>query len=147
MKFNYAFQKIVDLKANEKVQAEWMLSAALGVLKEEQDNLEQLQSDKEMMDTAIHNAAIEKASLLKLQSMHHYASYLERRIEDKSRDVNHAEQHVVTRKSHLGSKMQDENVWKKSKDKAWTVFRHQMLGREQGELDEMATVRFVMRSR
>lgn len=32
MRFHYTFQKVVDLKGNEKTQAEWMLSTALGEL-------------------------------------------------------------------------------------------------------------------
>ncbi|MGV2795025.1 flagellar export protein FliJ, partial [Clostridium perfringens] len=36
MRFRYVYQKVVDLKSNEKTQAEWMLSAAVGILQAEQ---------------------------------------------------------------------------------------------------------------
>ncbi|WP_223066773.1 flagellar export protein FliJ [Paenibacillus caui] len=147
MKFNYAFQKVVDLKTNEKTQAEWLLSAAIGALQAEQRTLEQLLEDKRKLAVAMLEEAKKKASLLKLQALQQYADHLERCIADKSNDVNRAEQNVEKKKVQLSTRVQDEKVWLKAKDKAWDAFRHQMLLREQSELDEMATVRFAMRAR
>ena len=39
LSFRYSLQKIVDLKKNEKTQAEWILSHAMGVLQEEEHSL------------------------------------------------------------------------------------------------------------
>lgn len=42
MRFHYTFQKVVDLKGNEKTQAEWMLSSALGELQAQEKSLDEL---------------------------------------------------------------------------------------------------------
>ncbi|GGA39751.1 flagellar export protein FliJ [Paenibacillus physcomitrellae] len=147
MKFNYAFQKVVDLKTNEKTQAEWMLSAAIGVLQNEMSSLEQLVEDKRKLAAAIQEEAQKSSSCLKLQALQQYSDHLERCIALKSKDVDNAEQNVEKNKAHLSSRMLDEKVWLKAKDKALDAFRQQMLLREQNELDEMATVRFAMRAR
>ncbi|MEC0268507.1 flagellar export protein FliJ, partial [Paenibacillus anseongense] len=39
MQFRYSFQQIVDLKNNERTQAEWILSEAMGQLRNEETNL------------------------------------------------------------------------------------------------------------
>lgn len=147
MKFNYAFQKVVDLKTNEKTQAEWMLSAAVGILQAEMKTLEQLLEDKRTVAERMMKEAANKASLLSLQALQQYAEHLERCIASKSRDVDHAESNVEQKKAHLSDKMLDEKVWLKAKDKALEAFRREMLLREQSELDEMATVRFAMKAR
>ncbi|MDT2194809.1 hypothetical protein [Paenibacillus larvae] len=46
MKFQYAFQQIVDLKENERSQAEWHLSEAIGLFNREQKNLLHLHEKK-----------------------------------------------------------------------------------------------------
>ncbi|WP_138493977.1 flagellar export protein FliJ [Paenibacillus pinistramenti] len=147
MKFNYAFQKVVDLKTNEKRQAEWMLSAAVGILQNEMSSLEQLLEDKRRLAASMQEEAQKTASCLSLQAMQQYAEHLERCIASKSKDVDHAEQNVEQNKAHLSSRMLDEKVWLKARDKSLQAFRQQMLLREQSELDEMATVRFAMKAR
>lgn len=147
MKFNYAFQKVVDLKTNEKTQAEWMLSAAVGVLHAEMNSLEQLIDHRRSIAEAMIDAAGRKVDLQSLQAMQQYGEHLERCIASKSKDVNHAELNVEHKKAQLNGKMLDEKVWLKAKDKAYESFCQEMLHREQSELDEMATVRFAMKAR
>ncbi|GJM75556.1 hypothetical protein HMSSN036_77720 [Paenibacillus macerans] len=53
MKFRYVYQKVLDLKSNEKTQAEWMLSAAVGELQSEQRSLEQLFEEQARTASAI----------------------------------------------------------------------------------------------
>lgn len=45
MKFQFPLQKIVDLKGNEKTQAEWILSQALSTLREEEQFLHELNEE------------------------------------------------------------------------------------------------------
>lgn len=147
MKFRYVYQKVVDLKSNEKTQAEWMLSAAIGELQTEQCSLEQLQEEKSRIHAMILNEMENSASMIKLQELQRYMDYLEDSITRKIGDVRRAEVNVDHKKTILSGKMLDEKVWLKAKEKAKAKFQHEMLLREQNELDEMATVRFAMRAR
>lgn len=52
----------------------------------------------------------------------------------------------MKKQDQLSTKVLDEKVWLKAKDKAETQFQQSMILREQNELDEMATVRFAMKS-
>lgn len=147
MRFRYVYQKVVDLKSNEKTQAEWMLSAAVGILQAEQYSLEQLMDERSHTHAAIQNEMENKASMIKLQELQRYMDYLETCITRKIGDVQRAEVNVDQKKTILTTKMLDEKVWLKARDKAKEKFQQEMLLREQNELDEMATVRFAMRAR
>ncbi|AWB44296.1 flagellar export protein FliJ [Paenibacillus sp. CAA11] len=147
MKFNYTYQKVLDLKTNEKTQAEWMLSAAIGELQAEQRSLLQLQEDRQRVIAAIQEMAEKSSSLSQLQEMQQYADYLDHCIQKKIEDVDYAERKVEVKQAQLNNKMLDEKVWLKAKEKALSVFQQQVLLREQSELDEMASVRFAMNTR
>lgn len=147
MRFRYVYQKVVDLKSNEKTQAEWMLSAAVGILQAEQCSLEQLLEARNETYAAIQSEMENKASMIKLQELQRYMNYLEDCITRKMGDVQRAEVNVDKKMKVLNSKMLDEKVWLKAKEKARDKFQHEMLLREQNDLDEMATVRFAMKAR
>ncbi|MDR0270081.1 flagellar export protein FliJ [Paenibacillus sp.] len=147
MRFQYAFQKIVDLKSNEKTQAEWMLSSAIGRLQEEKKTLGELLENREWMANQLQKAAEQRAPVSKIREFQMYVEHLEQCIERKHSDVRQADVNVQTKKTQLSHKMLDEKVWLKARDKAESSFQQSMLLREQNELDEMATVRFAMRAK
>lgn len=133
MKFRYVYQKVLDLKSNEKTQAEWMLSAAVGELQSEQRSLEQLFEEQARTASAIQDEMENSASMLKLQELQRYMEYIEQSIARKLGDVKRAELKVEQKKSILNGKMLDEKVWLKAKEKAKEKFQHEMLLREQNE--------------
>lgn len=145
MNFKYMYQKVVDLKSNEKTQAEWMLSAAIGELQAEQRTLDQLIEDKARANE--HMLSEGASSMLRLQELQRYVEHLDRCIKKKLGDIESAEMNVDHKKSQLNTRVLDEKVWLKAKEKAKSAFEQQILLREQNELDEMATVRFAMRAR
>ena len=147
MRFRYVYQKVVDLKSNEKTQAEWMLSAAVGQLQAEQRSLEQLLEEQEQTAMELQDEMASRASMLKLQELQRYMDFIEQAIERKLDDIRRAEINVEQKKTILNGKLLDEKVWLKAKEKARDKFQHELLLREQNELDEMATVRFAMRAR
>jgi flagellar FliJ protein len=146
MKFRYAYQKVLDLKSNEKTQAEWMFSAAVGHLHSEQQSLEQLYTEKKNTAIKIQAEMENCSSIQSLNELQYYVDFLDQCISTKLQDVFRAEQVVENKKIILNDKMLDEKVWMKSKEKAQGRFQQEMLLREQNELDEMATVRFAMRA-
>ncbi|OZB97800.1 flagellar export protein FliJ [Paenibacillus sp. XY044] len=147
MRFQYAFQKIVDLKSNERTQAEWMLSSAIGKLQAEEKSLGELLDIRENMAKQLQEAAGQCVPVSMIQEIQAYVEYLDQCIRMKHVEVNRANMKVQMQQNHLSTKMLDENVWLKARDKAKTAFQQQALLHEQNELDEMATVRFAMSAR
>ena len=147
MKFHYAFQKIVDLKTNEKTQAEWMLSSAIGHLQAEEKSLCELAELRDQMFAAQQEAAQRRVPVAEIRNMQAYAEYLDACIEKKQKDVHKAHVNVNVKQEALTQTILNEKVWLKAKDKSKEKFVHESLLREQNELDEMATVRFAMNAR
>ncbi|MNW23614.1 flagellar biosynthesis chaperone [compost metagenome] len=147
MKFRYSFQKVVDLKSNEKSQAEWMLSSAVGQLQCEEQTLQQLMAEQQRVFMGIQQAAEQCVSLSTIQELQSYINHLNQCIARKQMDVQHAQENVNSKKVVLTDKMLDEQVWLKAREKAKVRFQQELLLQEQNELDEMATVRFAMRAR
>ncbi|GIO96318.1 hypothetical protein J14TS5_14040 [Paenibacillus lautus] len=147
MKFHYAFQKIVDLKSNEKTQAEWMLSSAIGKLQAEEKSLNELYEMRDQMYRAQQEVASRCVPVAEIRNIQVYAEYLEDCIERKRDDIRIAHVNVTKKQKVLSDKMLDEKVWLKARDKSQEKFRHESLLREQNELDEMATVRFAIKAR
>ncbi|MFD0711272.1 flagellar export protein FliJ [Paenibacillus sp. GCM10027626] len=142
-KFQYTYQKIVDLKSSEKTQAEWLLSSAIGKLQAEELSLEQLRQEQRQWMEKLHESSAKVVSLSEIRVLQLYLEYLEHTIASKLADVRRAQYEVENSRTHLTLKMKDEKVWQKSKDRALERYRSVMLIKEQNELDEMATVRFV----
>lgn len=141
MRFNYSFQKIVDLKSNEKTQAEWVLSGAIGRLREEEESLTTLFSEKSHIETELSSAS-EHTTASELMSYQYYLDHLNNKIQHKTADVRVAEKNVVEKRGILSSKMVEEKVWDQARNKAYLLHQSMVLKKEQEVLDEMATMRF-----
>lgn len=138
MKFRYPLQKLVDLKSNEKEQAEWLLSEAIVVLNEEQEAMRRLEDERSQAMTLMENAALSSSAVARMQQLQQYVQHTERQIQLKTGDVSRAQSEVDERRQRLSGKMKEEQVWNKAREKARLQFAALMLKKEQEELDEMA---------
>lgn len=138
MKFRYPLQKLVDLKSNEKEQAEWLLSEAIVVLNEEQEAMRRLEGEQSEAMMLMEHAALHSSSVARMQELQQYVLYTEQQIQLKSGDVSRAQSDVDERRQCLNGKMKEEQVWNKAREKARQQFAALMLKKEQEELDEMA---------
>lgn len=142
--FRYTFQRVVDLKGSEKTQAEWMLSSAIGDLTAEELSLELLRAKKQDWEEKLQEATQISVPLSELQVIQQYLDYLVDCIKSKLKDVLHAQKAVEQSRLKLSDKMKDEKVWLKAKDHARDRFQYALQIKEQNELDELASVRFMI---
>ncbi|MEK3915416.1 flagellar export protein FliJ [Paenibacillus sp. FSL H7-0331] len=141
-RFKYAFQKIVDLKANEKTQAEWMLSEAIGKVREEESSMSVLCSEKDGLQEQLHSTSVGKTTISEIMLLQHFVDTVSNQIVMKNNDLERAKRVVVTKQDVLAGKVLEEKIWSKAKDKAHQSFAATVLKKEQEQLDEMATNRF-----
>lgn len=141
MKFRYPLQKIVDLKGSQKSMAEWEYAAALGLLRQEEERLEQLYGERREAERALEEASLRPTALARLMLLQDYFDSVDGRIRVQLQGVASAEEQVRRRQSQLAVKMTDEKVWLNARDKAREKFTSERLAVEQNELDEMAMVR------
>jgi flagellar protein FliJ len=143
MRFRYPLQKLVDLKANEKTQAEWGLSEAIGMLHSELQAMALLQQRSSEVQSQICDASTNRTTISQLKLLQDFVDYQEKEIARKMRDVAAAERQVEQKKLVLSEKMREEKVWEKAKEKEFAQFTSLMQKKEQEELDEIALTRRV----
>lgn len=78
--FRYAYQSIVNLKQSETTQAEWGLSAALGLLKAEEMSLEELRSERRRWEEKLIRQGERGSTLDELQQIQHFIRHLDKTI-------------------------------------------------------------------
>jgi len=142
MSFHFRLQKIVDLKSNEKTQAEWILSQSLGVLNAEEVRLHAMNSEKEELHHRLNETISTTVNISHLRNFQNYMNHLNHKISIKANDVKQAEQVVVEKKVSLSNKMKDEKVWDNVRSKAKLVFEAAERTSEQKVLDEIAISRY-----
>lgn len=142
MKFQYPLQKIVDLKNNERTQAEWMLSAALSELYTEQEQLKALLESKEQLGHILTEASMNSVKISEIVNIQQYITFVDGQIEAKDEDVKIAQHRVTHKKTQLSDKLIDEKIWDKAKERAFSVHRAVVQKKEQEQLDDFATMRY-----
>lgn len=146
MKFRYSFQQIVDLKNNERTQAEWILSEALGRLHTEETSLSSLFSSKDELHQQISQVSEGSTTISQMLLLQSYMEHIDQQISKKQDDIQTAKHVVVNKQEHLSEKMIDEKVWSKAREKAYGKHQAFVGKKEQETLDEMATNRYRRQS-
>ncbi|MNH99265.1 flagellar biosynthesis chaperone [compost metagenome] len=146
MRFRYSFQKIVDLKNNERTQAEWILSDAIVHLRNEETHLSTLSDSKNEILTELATQSKSRTTISQMMLLQSYSDHLEQQIVKKYEDIQVAQNVVVHKRERLSEKMLDEKVWSKAREKAFHKYRALVGKKEQETLDEMATNRYKRRS-
>ncbi|WP_281887635.1 flagellar export protein FliJ [Paenibacillus sp. YYML68] len=143
MRFRYAFQKIVDLKENEKTQAEWLLADALGRMRQEEEELTKLHEAKQVLQEELHQASSARTTVSNLMLLQSYVDHMDGRIKVQREEVQQAHTFVQLKQEALSGKMLEEKLWTKAKERAFERYHSELLKREQNQLDEMATNRYL----
>jgi flagellar FliJ protein len=141
MKFRFPLQKIVDLKGNEKTQAEWMLSQALSKLRDEEQFLLQLNDEIIKQQEQLSRSSETPIPIVDIQFIQGYITHLEKQIERKQAEVQDARVNVQGKQSLLMDRTVDEKVWIKTREKALNLFTATSLKKDQQDMDEMASGR------
>jgi flagellar FliJ protein len=118
LKFQYSFQQIVDLKNNERTQAEWILSEALGRLQTEETSLSSLFSSKDELHQQISQVSEGSTTISQMLLLQSYMEHIDQQISKKQEDIQAAKHVVVNKQERLSEKMLDEKVWSNAREKA-----------------------------
>lgn len=143
MRFHYPLQKIVDLRTNQRTQAEWVLSEAMNLFQQEQETQQRLYEQLEGIQHEMDQVIKEASSISKIQLLQENIIFLQNQLVEQQERVKMSEQLIGKSQQNLTNKMQDEKVWTTTKDKAHVRFVSNLLKKEQQEMDEMAGMRHL----
>jgi len=145
--FNFRFQKILDLKENEKGLAQMEMADAI---KQHEVGHQRKQ--------AIHNKIMDAERLKKekqqdgvniseLRMLVNYIHQLQESLISSNRELEHLQNNVSRTQNHLQKKAQEEKTWGNLKQQELTVFVEKSKSAEQNFFDELASTRFYRTSK
>lgn len=145
--FNFRFQKILDLKENEKGFAQIQMADAikrqeLGHRKNEEIynkiiDVERLKKKKQQ----------DGVNISELRMLENYIHQLQEQSVNSNRDLEHLRTNVSRTQNHLQKKAQEEKTWGKLKQQELTQFVERSKVEEQNFFDELASTRFYRKSK
>jgi len=140
--FNFRFQKILELKENEKDFAQIQMADAIkhqeiGFRKKEA--IQHKIMDAERLKKEKQQGGINISELRMLES---YIHQLQELLFSSNRELVHLQNNVVESQSHLQMKAQEEKTWENLKQKKKTQFEEQSKAAENSFFDELASTRF-----
>lgn len=143
MKFEFSFQKVLDLKEKEKEAAR----QEFGTIKQQQvalqEQMEELDLEKEKVFNQynhVHRKTVWE--ILEVQQAAEHLSQQKKRLEIQSQQLF---QEVEQKHSALIEKTREAKMWNQWKEKSREAFQKQQDRKEQAMLDEMAVLSYSRR--
>ena len=140
--FKFSFQRVLDIKENEKELAEIQMAEAIKKQAEAYKKNENIHDKLNATHDIIHQKQKEGIHVFELRMLGQYADQLKQELITSSREVRQVDGNVQRTQNHLRTKMKETKIWLNLKDKKQQEHHQQNKQIEQSFLDEMATIRF-----
>lgn len=146
-RFNFQFQRLLDLKENEKDFAQLQMADAIRQQEAGKRDREALynkiqdaeQLKKEKQQGGIH--------ISELRSLVNYIQQLQEQLMTYNQELDRLENNVSKKQNLLQKKAQEEKTWENMKQKKQALFDEQRKASEQSFFDELASTRFYRASK
>lgn len=140
--FNFRFQKILDLKENEKGFAQIQMAEAIKQHEVGHQRSKAIQnqiSDIEQLKNAKQQSGVNISELRMLEG---YIHQLQDQSLSSKRELEYLQKNVTTSQGLLQKKAQEEKTWENLKQQKLNHFKEESKAAEQSFFDEMASTRF-----
>lgn len=140
--FNFRFQKILDLKENEKGFAQIQMAEAIKqheVGYERNKAIQNKISDVEQLKKTKQQSGV---NISELRMLEEYIHQLQDQSQSSKRELEYLQKNVSASQGVLQKKAQEEKTWENLKQQKMTRFEEENKAAEQSFFDEMASTRF-----
>lgn len=141
--FVFRFQKIMDIKENEKEEAKMVYAESLSRLREREQELDHLLNLQKQWELRWRELEKQPVSIQKLLEIQTYLGYLGQQIKQKRDKIFQAEQDADSFQQTLIDKSKELQVWEKWKNKSYTEYQEEEHQREQKFMDELGLQQYV----
>ncbi|WLR61838.1 flagellar export protein FliJ [Guptibacillus hwajinpoensis] len=145
--FQFPFQRILDVKENEKSQAQLDMAESLKAQVDIERSMRDLEKAVLSTRQRLEERQQEGVSIIDLLKEEEHISYLEGQLKQKRNQLIQVEHQVSEQQDTLASKVREEKTWQSIKETRKEEFYHDMKMIEQNELDDLNTVRAYMLAR
>jgi flagellar protein FliJ len=143
MKFNFSFQKVLDVKEREKELAQH----EYGVMKRRQMELHEQIEGLEMAKEKVFDQynEVNRKTVWEILEVHEDIKHVELQMKKLEHQSQQIVQEVEQRQQALFEKSKEAKMWNKWKEKSKDAFEKQLIKNEQTMLDEMAVLQYFRR--
>ena len=134
-RFNYRFQRIIELKERLEEARKAELGEAVAILNQEQSRLRQLMHSQETYQNLKQPAAPCNLDLLSLNA--NYVLRLQREILEQLGRIEQVQRVVDERRNNLVEATKEKKVYEVLRERAENEYKLQRKRYEQGQLDEV----------
>jgi flagellar protein FliJ len=145
-KFNFRFQKILDIKGNEKGFAQIQMADAM---KQEEAGHQKKQAiynkliDAELLKKEKQQSGV---NISELRMLMDYINQLQEQLLSSNRELERLQTNVKKTQTNLQAKAQEEKTWDNLKQQKLLLFEEEAKAEEQIFFDEIASTRFFRNS-
>lgn len=143
--FRFHLQKILDLKEKEQEQAEWAFGKSVQKKTEEEEKLTHLHNRREVLTDTLHELQQKACTASKLIEMNQFRQAIDKAILQQVDTILACDRNVEICQRTLTSKMQENQLWGKLKERERLKYDEAAKYREQQILDEIGLIQYVRR--
>ena len=141
-KFNFQFQKILDLKGNEKDYARVQMADAIkrheAGYQRQESILSKITNAKQRMKEKQQKGV----NISEIRELENYIYQLQTQLMSSKRELEHLQRNVSKTQNHLQLKSQEQKVWDNLKEQKMDQHIEKNKVIEQNFFDELASTRF-----
>lgn len=145
--FNFRFQKILELKENEKGFAQVQMADAI---KKEQAGYQKSRAITDKLVDAEHTKKVKQQGgvhIGELRMLEMYINQLQEQSTTTNRELEYLQGNVSRTQNQLQQKAQEEKTWGNLKEQDLSKFQEEKKIQEQNFFDELASTRFYRLSK
>ena len=140
--FNFRFQKILDLKENEKDFAQVQMANAIKRHEAGYQKKESILGKITCAEQLMRKKQQEGVNISELRELENYIYQLQTQLMDSQRELEYLQRNVSKTQNHLQTKSQDQKVWDNLKEQRLDQHIERSKVIEQNFFDELASTRF-----
>lgn len=141
--FRFRFQKVMDMKQNEKEQAKAEYAGFLLQITQKEQELEGIQDLKRQWEEKWLGFQNQSVSIHTLLDTQVYIQHLENQIRIKKQELGFIEQQADEYQQRLIEKTKEVQVWETWKDKKALEYQEEFNQLEQKLMDELGLQRYI----
>lgn len=141
-KFNYSFQRILDIKEKEKETAQLQMAKAIQRQERTEIKLNQVFTELEEEEQRLYGKQQQGVSITELRFRENYVDYLRKKASVEKEALIVANKNVDIKQDLLQDKLKEEKIWSIHKEKKVLEFLDGLKKEEQIHLDELSSQRY-----
>lgn len=141
-KFQFPYQRIIEIKEKEKEQAQLQMAKALRRQQRVEMHMEALSKELNFVEKELETKPFNVISIRELNHYSNYKTYITERLVNTKKEHMLAKKIVDKKQEELSEKLKEEKKWNRLKENRKIQHATQVRQQEQIEMDEIASSSF-----